>query len=219
MSMRGGKGAIALAAVLLVLPGRAGAQGVDMPQQEALRPVTILVGAGIDLPMGHLVEEATARDGFAKSGATLTFRGYIPIGPSLDAMIDLALPRFKVDTERFQRVTNMNIQEAFYQGKVLSVGGRWSPYRAGWGKAFLVASGGMYQLIYDRFEQGVQTVTDGAFRLGAAVGGGIHYRFELVDVDLTARYHRYTDTGNFGLGDLSWLELGFSVVLPVGGEE
>jgi len=35
--------------------------------------------------------------------------------------------------------------------------------------------------------------------------------FQLGDdfnIDFTLRYHRFTDTGHFGLGDLSWLELG-----------
>lgn len=186
-------------------------------EQESPHPVTILVGTGFNLPMAHLAADATARDGFAKPSITITFRGYIPLTATLDGMVDLALPRFKVDNDRFQRATNMNIQEAFYQGKVLSVGARWSGYRASWGRAFLIASGGMYQLIYDRFEEGIQTVTEGAFRLGGAVGAGLQYDFALVDADLSIRYHRFTDTGNFGLGDLSWLEIGASVVLPVGG--
>lgn len=211
-------GAVSLAALLVLSPGRADAQQPGVTGEGGRRPVTIVVGAGINLPMAHLAAESEASDGFAKPGMNLSFRGFIPVSGSLDAMIDLVLPRFKVDTERFQRETNMNIQDAFYQGKVLSVGARWSPYRAGWGKAFLTASGGMYQLIYDRFERGIQTVTEGAFRLGGAVGAGVQYDFALVDADLSIRYRRYTDTGNFGLGDLSWLEFGLSVVLPVGGE-
>jgi hypothetical protein len=64
----------------------------------------------------------------------------------------------------------------------------------------------MYQLDRERFEFGVLVEQEGAFRPGAAIGAGLQFTLRDFDLHAAMRYHRFTDTGHYALGDLSWLE-------------
>lgn len=181
------------------------------------RPFRLNLGFAGGVPVAHLGGKSEAGEGFAQTDLGFVFRGYLPLTDQVDLAFDLALPRFKVRTGEFTEVTNTYIADARYYGKMLGVGLRMFVGEPTWGKPFVVATGGMYQLTFDRFLGGVQTITAGAFRPGAAIGGGVEFKVGEFDLEGTLRYHRFTDTGNFGLGDLSWIELGFGLDLQLSG--
>ncbi len=181
------------------------------------RPFRLMVGFTTGVPIAHLGGQDEADQGFAAPDAGFVFRGYLPLTDQVDLAFDLALPRFKVRTGEFIQTTNVHLSEAKYMGKMLGMGLRMFVGEPEWGKPFVLVTGGMYQLTFDRFLAGVQRITRGAFRPGAAVGGGVEFKIGEFDVEGTLRYHRFTDTGNFGLGDLSWIEIGFGLDLQVAG--
>lgn len=181
--------------------------------EETPRRVVFQVGAGMTVPLLHLyasndVDEA----GYARPGNMVSFRAYIPLKPRIDLMVDIALPRFSVDGDKFEEGTRTLIDQEFYKGKTLSMGVRWFLYSSPSRKGFVMASAGMYHLIFDRFLNGRRdkyTVINGAFKLGGAVGGGMEFRLrDDIVIDGVLRYHHYSDTGYFGEGSLAWLEIG-----------
>jgi hypothetical protein len=131
-------------------------------------------------------------------------------------MADLALPRFGMDETQFERGTSLDVAEPTFRGNALSMGARWFPYRSSFGDLYLLATGGMYHLVFDGFIGGVLQTERGAYRLGGSVGGGFQFHHSLTDFDVVVRYHRFTDTGTFGLGDLTWLEIGLAVDMEMG---
>lgn len=180
------------------------------------RPVLIQIGFGANLPIAHLAATDKRTDGFAKTGMNIALRSFIPLTRKIDIMADLILPRFSVAEKEYNTDYFPPISDALYKGKVLSLGARWFAYRGPWrGEGYLMISGGMYQLVYERFDGPVQVITEGAFRPGAAIGAGIQLPLGDFDIDASIRYHRFTDTGHFGLGDLSWLEIGLLFSLRV----
>ncbi len=209
-----------LASLVVVAPGTASAQVLVGERAPALvpdtRPVLFQVGFGSTLPIAHLAATVNQTDGFARTGLNLALRSYIPLTKRIDVMADLVLPRFGVADGDYNRNFFPPIGDAFYRGKILSVGARWIGFRGlKGGDGYLMVTGGMYQLTFDRFDGPVQVITEGAFRPGAAIGAGVQLPLKDFDIDLTLRYHRFTDTGHFGLGDLSWLELSILISLEV----
>ncbi|MCK4772774.1 MAG: hypothetical protein KAT18_07620 [Candidatus Latescibacteria bacterium] len=182
--------------------------------RDALRYVIIQAGTGVTVPLMHLGASDDIDDGYARPHTMLIFRAYIPFMRKIDLMVDLALPRFKVDEQKYEKNTRTLIDEAFYKGKILSLGARWFPFANPFKRGFVMASAGMYQLIWDRFLNGgrdIYTVINGAYKLGGAVGGGLEFKLGDVMMDGVLRYHHYMDACNFGEGNLSWLEIGLQV--------
>ena len=202
-----------VALVVSLAPGAASAQVIrgERPATPApeSRPILYQVGFGATLPIAHLAATEKQTDGYARSGLNVAFRAFIPFREKIDLVVDLVLPRFRVKEDAYNDSFIPGIGEAYYKGKILSLGGRWVGFRGlRGGDGYLMVTGGMYQLIYDRFVGPVQEITEGAFRPGAAIGAGVQLPLRDFNIDFTLRYHRFTDTGHFGLGDLSWLELG-----------
>ena len=183
------------------------------------RPIILFLGPGVVFPLSHFSEAVDPMvwdpdrnitwfgDGFARWGTTIDFRAYIPAGRKIDVALDLILPRFKVQGDRFERASSIRIEDGSYFGKMLSAGIRWVPVETSWGKYFVLATAGMYQLTFDRFLEGVKTVQKGAFKDGASVGLGVEYSKWILPVEVSVRYHRFTDYANFGHGDLAWIDL------------
>jgi len=210
--------------VVALAPHRVYAQpvltGSERGSSAASRRPVIQIGTGFAVPNLHLGASDEANDGYARPNVTMIFRSYIPLKGNIDLMVDLVLPRFKVNENRFFENTGHVISKSFYKGKMLSLGARWiisnTPSRRG----FVMVSGGMYQLIFDRFIDGLRseesfdmTVIKGAFKPGIAFGGGMEFKLGDVAVDGVLRYHYYLDQGNFGRGALGWFELGIQVSL------
>jgi hypothetical protein len=206
----------AVAIVLsLAVSGPCAAQtGTGRPEDQA-RDFSLLAAVAFQVPLAHL-SGCEPADGFAQPDFGLILRGYLPLTGKVDLTFDLALPRFKVRTGKFILTNSIPIEDAEYFGKMLAVGARLFVGKPDWGKPYLVATGGMYQLNYDRFLSGFEVETRGAFRPGAAIGGGIRFKVADFTLDGDIRYHRFTDTGNYGLGDLSWIELAFGMDLQIG---
>ena len=206
----------AVAVVLsLAVSGPCAAQtGTDLLDAQA-RGFSLLAAVAYQVPLAHLSGSEPA-DGFAKSDLGFILRGYLPLTDQVDFAFDLTLPRFKVRTSDFTLINNTHIADAQYFGKMLAVGVRVFLGEPVWGKPYLIATGGMYQLNYDRFLSGVLIESRGAFRPGAAVGGGVRFKVAEFTLEGEVRYHRFTDTGNYGLGDLSWIELAFGMDLQIG---
>ncbi len=215
-------GLMVIMTVVALVPHLAYAQpvltGSERGSSAASRSPVIQLGMGFTVPTLHLGAADEPDDGYAKPSGTLIFRSYIPLKGNIDLMVDLVLPRFKVNEGRFTENTGYDIQKSFYKGKMLSLGARWiistTPSRRG----FVMVSGGMYQLIFDRFIEGMRsedsvdaTVIKGAFKPGFAFGGGMEFKLGEVAVDGVLRYHYYLDQGNFGEGALAWLELGVQI--------
>jgi hypothetical protein len=202
-----------MACLVSVAPGVASAQVIrgerpSIPTPES-RAILFQIGFGGNLPIAHLAATDERTDGYARTGLNIAFRSFIPFKEKIDLVVDLVLPRFKVNEGAYNDSFYPSIGEAFYKGKILSLGARWIGFRGlRGGDGYLMVTGGMYQLIYDRFVGAPQTITEGAFRPGAAIGAGVQLPLQDFNIDFTLRYHRFTDTGHFGLGDLSWLELG-----------
>jgi len=173
------------------------------------RPITLQFGAGPTVPLAHLNAKSEFDDGYALPGMNLSFRSFIPFSERLDVMVDLTLPTFKFKTSQFTSDHLYPVEDAKYSGKMLSLGARWWAWPVAGGRSFLLVSGGMYQLNRERFEFGVLRELEGAFRPGAAIGGGIQFTMSDFELHSTVRYHRFTDTGHFGLGDISWVEFAF----------
>ena len=205
---------VATLALGLLLPAGAAAQILTGPRTppeappEQRRPILLQIGTGPTVPIAHLAAKEDVRDGYALPSVNLLFRAWIPVKGNWDALVDLALPTFKFKTAEYLDDHLIPLAEAEWEGKMLSLGGRWRGWRVGNGEAYLMASGGMYQLNLNRFEFGVLREREGAFRPGAAIGAGVNLPLRDFELDAAFRYHRFTDTGNFGLGDLSWLEFG-----------
>jgi hypothetical protein len=205
-----------------MVPAAASAQqvisgGPQAPPPEP-RPITLKVGFGPSFPLAHLAETGDIQDGYANPGVGLYFRAFFPYSRRIDIMADLVLPKFKVKSGEYQRDHNIPFQEAKYRGKMLSLGARWMALRRPNWSAYLMASGGMYQLSYERFIFGVETITEGRFRPGGSVGLGVEYPFLDFSFDGVVRYHRHVDGHNFGQGDLAWLEVGFALSLRLTGD-
>jgi len=199
----------------LAMSGPCAAQtGTGLPQDQA-RGFSLLAAVAYQVPLAHLSGSEPA-DGFAKPDLGLVLRGYLPMTDQVDLTFDLALPRFRVHTDEFTLTNNIHIADAQYFGKMIALGARIFIGEPVWGKPYLVATGGMYQLNYDRFLSGVLIETRGAFRPGAAIGGGVRFMIAEFTLEGDVRYHRFTDTGNYGLGDLSWVEFAFGIDLQIG---
>ncbi len=198
-----------------VLPRDADAQGRSvMPGREeegTHRGFIIQAGLGTTIPLLHLGAKEEFDDGFATSSSTIVFRAYFPLTSKMDLMFDLSLPRFKVNQAEFLRQTSIPIEDAFYKGKVLSLGARWFVLPSLTEKGFFMASAGMYQLIWDRFLFGQRdkyTVILGGFKPGFSAGFGMQFEFGPIPMDGVLRFHHYLDS-TFGDGGLGWLELSF----------
>lgn len=213
--------------LVVALPRPAAAQRITVgggDEESVSRPTTIQIGYGFTVPLAHLAATEKGMewdsierdifvrgDGYALSGTTLNFRAYVPVLQHVDFVADLVLPRFRLQSGAFERQSGEHIANAIYFGKALSIGGRWIPYNTAWGRVFVMVTGGMYQLNFDRFIGGVQVITKGAFKDGASIGCGVEYNKWLLAADLMVRYHRFTDSAHFGVGGLSWLEIGLQV--------
>jgi hypothetical protein len=206
------------AVLLLALLSSVPCTAQSVPPEEQAGGFSLLTAAAAQIPLAHLKGSEPA-DGFANPGFGLVLRGYLPLREHLDLAFDLALPRFKVRTGDFTQTNNIGIEDAEYFGKMLAVGARFFLGEPAWGKPYLVATGGMYQLNYNRYLNGLLTETKGAFRPGAAIGGGVQFKIADFILEGDVRYHRFTDTGNFGLGDLSWIELALGLDLQIGGKK
>ncbi len=228
-----GRPAVLLCALMLFLPADVGAQRVGIPgtaNEDIGREAVFQLGFGLAFPLAHLAatddpliwdgdRNITHRgDGYARMSTNLALRVYVPLGRRIDLAADLTLPRFGVNEGSFRTDSSIHIGEAVYYGRMLGLGGRWIPWERDWGRAFILVTAGMYQLNYQRFLGGIETITRGAYRPGASVGGGVEYTAWLLAMDLTMRYHRYTDYPNFGAGDLAWIEAGFQVSFDLDGK-
>ena|GEM_PF-1735686 len=220
--------------LLLFLPLQTRAQNVRVlapagPDQE--RAAVFQLGIGFTVPLHHLaaaddplVMDDNYRithvgDGYARPGTSLCLRVYYPISRRIDLAADISLPRFKLDQAEFRSDSSIHITDPDYYGRALSLGARYIALERNWGRAFLLLTGGMYQLNLERFLSGPEIKTRGAYRPGAAIGGGIEYSAWLLVMDLTVRYHRYTDFTHFGSGDLAWLEVGYQVSFDLDGKD
>jgi hypothetical protein len=203
----------------LLMPAGVAAQIITGPRTppetppEPRRPILLQIGAGPTVPLAHLAATGNQDDGYALPSANVIFRAWIPFKGPWDVMVDLTLPRFKFGTTAYLNDNLIPLQDAKWEGKLISLGGRWRGWRVGRGEAYLMASGGMYQLNLSRFEYGVLVERAGAFRPGAALGAGVNLPLRDFELDAGFRYHRFTDTGHYGLGDLSWLE--FAVLFSI----
>lgn len=211
---------LAACAIMIVaaagLPRDVNAQGqFGMPVQEGeetSRGFIVQIGMGATIPVLRLGAMEEFDDGFATSGSTIILRAYFPFTSKLDVMIDLSLPKFKVNHTEFRRQNSIMIDEALYKGKVLSLGARWFALPSLTEKGFLMASAGMYQMIWDRFLDGRRdkyTIKSGGYKPGFSAGFGMHFEFGPIPMDGVLRFHHYLDNRTFGDGGLSWLELSF----------
>ena len=220
-------GIVTGALVVVLLPGSLLGQMV-LPPDEVPRRVAILqIGGGYTMPMASFAaaenplvlgangDVVSFGDGFARYGTSLNFRVCIPMSQSFDFVADLLIPNFKMKTQEFRQQSNLYITHARYMGKLLSVGTRWFPLNWSWGRAYLIGTAGMYQLINDRFLSGLKTVERGAFKAGGALGVGFELSDFIVPVDMLLRFHRYTDYGHFVRGDIAWIELAFHLGFPL----
>ena len=212
-------GAIIIVTVA-ILPRNVDAQGqFVMPGQEKEeinREFIIQVGLGTTVPLLQLGAQKELDDGFATPNSTIIIRAYFPYTSKIDFMFDLSLPKFKVDHEEFLNQNTDRIDDAFYKGKVLSLGARWFALSSLTEKGFLMASAGMYQLVWDRFLNGMRsrdTIILGGFKPGFSVGCGIQFEFGPIPMDGVLRFHSYLDNRAFGEGGLGWLELSFQAAV------
>lgn len=229
-----GLGTAGLIGVLLLgAAPQAGAQNVRIlaPENETLeRSAVFQLGFGVTIPLAHLSATDDAMvmnasgdithigDGYARSGTNLCLRVYIPLTKKIDLAADLTLPRFKLDQTEFRRDSSIHITNPDYYGRALGLGARYIVLNRNWGRAFLLATGGMYQLNLERFLSGPEVKTLGAYHPGASIGAGVEYTVWLLATDFTLRYHRYTDYDHFGAGDLAWLEISLQVSFDLDGK-
>ena len=203
-----------------VLPRDVNAQGrFGIPVQEeegTRRGFIIQVGVGATIPLLHLGANEEFDDGYATSSSTIVLRAYFPFTSDVEFMIDLSLPKFKVNHDEFRKQTFITIDEALYTGKTLSLGARWFALPSLTEKGFLVASAGMYQLNWDRFLDGRRdkyTMILGGYKPGFSVGFGMQFELGPVPMDGVLRFHHYQDNRAFGDGGLGWLELSFQAAI------
>ena len=199
-----------------VLPRDVNAQGqFGIPVQEeegTRRGIINQDGVGTTNPLLHLGANEEFDDGFATSSSTILLRAYFPFTSNIDFMIDLSLPKFKVDHDGFRRQTLITIDEALYKGKTLSLGARWFALPSLAENGFLLASAGMYQLNWDRFLDGRRdkyTMVLGGYKPGFSAGFGMQFELGPIPMDGVLRFHHYLDNRAFGEGGLGWLELSF----------
>jgi hypothetical protein len=224
------RGFLTGALLTVLLPAGSAAQVVLPPEEPPRRVPVFQLGASYGFPtatfaraerpfvFGPNESVASFGDGFATTGTSLNVGLALPLSHRLDLAFDLIIPRFKMKTEEFRLVSNLNINHATYFGKILNAGLRWSPAEWSWGRSYLMVTGGMYQLINQRTLLGIVRVTKGAFKAGASIGIGVEYNRFILPIDMLLRFHRYTDYGHFVHGDIAWIEASVRFNFPMAEE-